>query len=87
MELYDRNVINMDTKLSEMLPYLKGSNKEDITLKRMLSHYAFSSLDSFYTKTLDSVTEALYSLLFFQKEVNFPFRWLKIFTCAKGLCR
>ncbi|HPF10181.1 MAG TPA: glycoside hydrolase family 3 N-terminal domain-containing protein [Flavobacteriaceae bacterium] len=57
MELYDRNVINMDTKLSEMLPYLKGSNKEDITLKRMLSHYArFQAWIPFYTKTLDSVT-------------------------------
>ncbi len=57
MQLYDRNVINMDTKLSEMLPEYKNSNKKDIDLKRMLSHYArLTAWIPFYTKTLDTVT-------------------------------
>ncbi|MEZ4875190.1 MAG: glycoside hydrolase family 3 N-terminal domain-containing protein [Flavobacteriaceae bacterium] len=57
MELYDRGVITMDTKLSEMLPEYKNSNKKDVTIKRMLSHYArLTAWIPFYTQTLDTVT-------------------------------
>jgi beta-N-acetylhexosaminidase len=57
MQLFDQKVINMDTKLSEILPEYKNSNKKDITLKRMLSHYArLKAWIPFYTKTLDSIT-------------------------------
>lgn len=57
MELYDRKLITMDTKLSEMLPEYKKSNKKNVTLKYMLSHYArLQAWIPFYTKTLDTVT-------------------------------
>ncbi len=57
MELMDRRVINMETKLSEMLPEYKRSNKRNITLKRMLSHYArLKAWIPFYMKTIDTVT-------------------------------
>ncbi len=57
MQLFDQKVINMDTKLSEILPEYKNSNKKDITLKRMLSHYArLKAWIPFYTKTLDPIS-------------------------------
>ncbi|MEZ4779362.1 MAG: glycoside hydrolase family 3 N-terminal domain-containing protein [Flavobacteriaceae bacterium] len=57
MELYDRKAVTMDTKLSEMLPDFKNSNKKNITLKEMLSHVAgLQAWIPFYTKTMDTVT-------------------------------
>ncbi len=59
MELFDQNVINMETTIGEMMPDFKNSNKGDITLKRMLSHNArFEAWIPFYTKTLDKRTGA-----------------------------
>ena len=58
MSLVDRDIINMDSKLSEMLPEYKGSNKENINLRDMLSHYArLRAWIPFYVQTLDSVTK------------------------------
>jgi len=57
MQLVDRDVITMESTLSELLPDYRGSNKSNITLKRMLSHYArFKAWIPFYVNTLDSVT-------------------------------
>lgn len=53
MELVDKDVLSLNTKLSEMLPEYKNSNKANITLKEMLSHYArFTSWIPFYRSTL-----------------------------------
>ena len=58
MELYDRGVITMETKLKEMLPEYKNTNKENITLKQMLTHTArLKAWIPFYVKTLDTVTK------------------------------
>jgi beta-N-acetylhexosaminidase len=58
MEMMDRGVIKMDTKLSEMLPEYKKTDKANITLKQMLSHYArLQAWIPFYTATLDSITK------------------------------
>ncbi len=57
MNLFDRGVLNMDTTLGEMLPEYKYSNKANVTLKEMLSHYArLKAWIPFYTHTLDTVT-------------------------------
>ena len=40
MELEANGIVTLDTKLSEILPDYKGSNKENVTIKKMLSHYA-----------------------------------------------
>ena len=57
MELVNRDIISMDTKLTDMLPEYKNSNKKDIRLQDMLSHYArLTAWIPFYTKTLDTVT-------------------------------
>jgi CubicO group peptidase (beta-lactamase class C family) len=58
MELVDNGTINLNTKISELLPDYIGSNKEDITLKQMLSHYAgIKSWIPFYINTLDSLKQ------------------------------
>lgn len=55
MELEDRGVVSTNTKLSQILPEYKDSNKKNITLKEMLSHYArLKPWIPFYTATLDS---------------------------------
>ncbi|WP_242086930.1 glycoside hydrolase family 3 N-terminal domain-containing protein [Aestuariivivens sediminis] len=58
MELVDQGIVTLDTKLPEILPEYKDSNKADITIKSMLSHYArLRPWEPFYYKTLDSVTK------------------------------
>jgi len=54
MQLYDQGKINMNTKLGEMLPVLKGTDKEKINFKEFLSHYArLQAWIPFYKSTLD----------------------------------
>ena len=58
MELVDNGTINLNTKISELLPDYIGSNKEDITVQQMLSHYArIKSWIPFYINTLDSLKQ------------------------------
>lgn len=55
MEQYDQGNIQLNTKLKTLLPYLKNSNKANITLKKALSHYArFKPYISFQGETLNS---------------------------------
>ncbi len=57
MELKDKGILSMNTRIGEMLPSFIGSNKEHITVRSMLSHYArLKAWIPFYLKTLDSVT-------------------------------
>lgn len=58
MELEEQKIISLNSKLSQLISEYKGSNKEDITLKQMLSHYAkLKPWVPFYLKTLDSITQ------------------------------
>lgn len=58
MELDEQNIVTLDSKLSEIMPEYKDSNKEDITIKKMLSHYArLRPWEPFYYHTLDSITK------------------------------
>lgn len=53
MKLVDDGVITLDTKLSEMLPELKKTNKAKITVKELLTHTArLQAWIPFYTYTL-----------------------------------
>lgn len=55
MELEEEGVVTLDTKLSKMLPEYSNSNKKNITIKEMLSHYArLKPWIPFYTATLDA---------------------------------
>ena len=58
MELVDQKVITLNTTISDLLPEFKGSNKENITLKKMLSHYArIWAWIPFYKETLDTLKQ------------------------------
>lgn len=53
MELEEKGVVSMDTKLSDILPEYEKSNKKNVTLKQMLSHYArLKPWIPFYAATL-----------------------------------
>lgn len=58
MELEEQGIVSLNTKLSEILPEYKDSNKAHITLKSMLSHYArLRPWEPFYYHTLDTITK------------------------------
>lgn len=58
MELDENEVINFDTKLGELLPSFKNSNKKDIRLQDMLMHYAqLKAWIPFYISTLNPTTK------------------------------
>ncbi|MCC1485355.1 glycoside hydrolase family 3 N-terminal domain-containing protein [Winogradskyella immobilis] len=58
MELEEEKAITLNSTLSSLLPSYKGSNKESVTIKKMLSHYAkLKPWIPFYIKTLDSITK------------------------------
>lgn len=51
MKLVDSKKIALDDELSTYLPYLKHSNKKNITIRQALSHIArLKAFDNFYTK-------------------------------------
>ncbi|MCF7560111.1 serine hydrolase [Sabulilitoribacter multivorans] len=58
MELEEQGIVSLNDKLADILPEYKGSNKANITLLRMLTHYAkLRPWEPFYYRTLDSVTK------------------------------
>ncbi|AUC76364.1 glycoside hydrolase family 3 N-terminal domain-containing protein [Olleya sp. Bg11-27] len=58
MELEEQGIVSLETKLGDIIPLYKNSNKKNITLKKMLSHYAqLKPWIPFYFKTLDPETK------------------------------
>jgi beta-glucosidase-like glycosyl hydrolase/CubicO group peptidase (beta-lactamase class C family) len=58
MQLEEKGIISLDSKLGELMPYFKGTNKEDITLQNMLLHYArLKAWLPFYVPTIDRSTK------------------------------
>jgi beta-glucosidase-like glycosyl hydrolase/CubicO group peptidase (beta-lactamase class C family) len=58
MELEDKGVISLDSKLGQLLPDFRDSNKKNITVKELLSHYArLKPWVPFYIATLDSTVK------------------------------
>lgn len=57
MEQEEQGIINFNTRLDELLPVFKGSNKGHINLQDMLMHYArLKAWLPFYVPTIDPVT-------------------------------
>ena len=74
MELVDDGVVSLDDRLKTLLPSFEKSNKGQITLKEMLSHFAqLSPWIPFYNSTLDSITKKP-NINFFKskKSTDFP---------------
>lgn len=58
MELEDQGSVTLDSKLGDLIPEYKNSNKKNVTLIKMLSHYAqLKPWIPFYFATLDSLTK------------------------------
>lgn len=73
MELEEEGIVSLNDKLSKLLPEYKGSNKEDVTIKSMLSHYArLRPWEPFYYHTLDTITKRP-SKKYYSKEKNKKF--------------
>ena len=54
MELVDKDELDLNTKLAQILPDFQDSNKDNINLRQMLSHYArFQPWIPFYRYTFD----------------------------------
>lgn len=55
MQLYDKEKVNLDTKLKDMVPFFAKTNKADISFKDLLTHYAgLQAWIPFYKATLDN---------------------------------
>ncbi|WP_111682740.1 glycoside hydrolase family 3 N-terminal domain-containing protein [Winogradskyella tangerina] len=58
MELEGRGSVSLDAKLGDLMAYYKDSNKKNITIRKMLSHYArLKPWIPFYYSTLDTITK------------------------------
>ena len=54
MKLVDNRQVALDDSLSRYLPYLRGSNKEGITIRQALSHFArLKPFDAYWAQTND----------------------------------
>ena len=57
MELEEQGILSINSKLSSVLPEYKTSNKANVTIKSMLSHYArLRPWEPFYYHTIDTLT-------------------------------
>jgi beta-glucosidase-like glycosyl hydrolase/CubicO group peptidase (beta-lactamase class C family) len=57
MELEETGELNLETELQELLPELKGTNKDTLTIKEILSHVGqLKAWIPFYQFTLDSLS-------------------------------
>jgi len=76
MELEEDGIVGLNSTLGTMIPELVSSNKKNITVKQLLSHYArLKAWIPFYKRTLDSVTNKP-SKEFYAKQQSdkFPFQ-------------
>lgn len=71
MKSEEKGLIKLNTTLGEMLPYLKESNKDTITLKEALSHVAkIKAWIPYYLETVDSVTKIPFHNLYRKQKSN-----------------
>lgn len=58
MKSEETGLLNLDETLGQLLPYLKGTNKDTITIKEALSHVGkIMPWIPYYLKTMDSITK------------------------------
>ncbi|MBD3580963.1 glycoside hydrolase family 3 N-terminal domain-containing protein [Flavobacterium selenitireducens] len=58
MQQYDKGKITFESKLGDLLPVFKHSDKKNIRIKELLSHYArLQAWEPFYKATLDSAKQ------------------------------
>ena len=75
MKLYDEGKIDLNETVGTYLPFVRNSNKENITLKKILLHQAgLVSYIPFYKETLDSSGEPLPGIYSANKKDSFNIR-------------
>ena len=75
MKLYDEGKIDLNKTLGHYLPYVKGTNKENLTIKKILLHEAgLVSYIPFYRETLDTAGKALPGIYADKKKDSFSIR-------------
>ena len=58
MKAYEEEKFNLETPIGSLMPVLKDTDKDSITIKESLSHYGrFKAWIPYYLTTLDSVTK------------------------------
>lgn len=74
MELVESGVITLEDRLGDLLPKYIGTDKKNITLKEMLSHFAqLKPWIPFYKSAIDSVTQKPISeFIKSEKSKNYP---------------
>jgi beta-N-acetylhexosaminidase len=75
MKLYDEGKIDLNKTLGDYLPYVKGTNKENLSIKKILLHEAgLVSYIPFYKETLDTAGIALPGIYADKKNDAFSIR-------------
>ena len=75
MKLYDQGKIDLNKKLGDYLPFVKGSNKESLCIKDILLHQAgLSPFIPFYKETIDSSGIPNAKIYASAKNDSFPIR-------------
>jgi beta-glucosidase-like glycosyl hydrolase/CubicO group peptidase (beta-lactamase class C family) len=58
MQMEEQGLLDLESKMGDLYPKLKKSNKDSITVKEVLSHYGrLSAWIPFYKYTLDSISQ------------------------------
>jgi beta-glucosidase-like glycosyl hydrolase/CubicO group peptidase (beta-lactamase class C family) len=83
MKLYDEDKINLDKTLGDYLPYVRGSNKEKLSIRKILLHQAgLVSYIPFYKETIDTAGKPLPGIYSERKKDSFNIRVAKNFYLA-----
>ena len=71
MKLYDEGKLDLNKPLGEFLPWVKGSNKENLTVKDILLHQAgLKSFIPFYRETIDTLKDGIASPSYYSQQPN-----------------
>jgi beta-N-acetylhexosaminidase len=78
MKLYDQGKLGLKKKLGDYLPWVRGTNKEQLTIENILLHQAgLVSFIPFYRETLDASGVPLSTLYSSKKNDSFSLRVAK----------
>ena len=71
MKLYDEGRLDLNKPLGDFLPWVRGSNKEALTVNDILLHQAgLKSFIAFYRETIDTLKEGIASPSFYAQQAG-----------------
>lgn len=85
MKLYEEGKIDLNKKLGDYLPYVRGTNKENLLIKKILLHQAgLVSYIPFYKETIDETGKPLPGIYSDKKKDSFTIRVAQNFYMANN---